>query len=111
MPDPLIALTTCPNEAVAAEIAKVMVSEQLAACVNRISGVRSTYMWDGRLQDDSEVLLIIKTTRAQLPRLESRLVEVHPYELPELICLPVEGGSQAYLDWVSAAVTMAKRSE
>lgn len=101
---PLIALTTCPDDECAATIARALVTERLAACVNRLSGVRSTYIWDGRLQDDAEVLLIIKTTRDQLPGVEAKLKELHPYELPELVALRVEGGSQAYLDWLRAAV-------
>jgi periplasmic divalent cation tolerance protein len=103
-PMPLIALTTCPNDECAKTIAAALVTERLAACVNRVMGVRSTYIWDGRLQDDAEVLLIIKTTAAQLSGIEAKLKELHPYELPELVLLRIEGGSQAYLDWLCAAV-------
>lgn len=99
----LIALTTCPTEESAKAIATALVTERLAACVNRVAGVRSTYIWDGRLQDDAEILLIIKTTQSQLPGLGARLKELHPYELPELVAFRVDG-SQAYLDWVRAAV-------
>ena len=101
---PVIALSTCPDDACARSIAESLVTQRLAACVNRLSGVRSTYIWDGRLQDDAEVLLIIKTTAARLPALEARLKALHPYELPELVLLRVEGGSGAYLDWIRAAV-------
>lgn len=101
---PVIAFTTCPDDACAKSIATALVTERLAACVNRLAGMHSTYFWDGRLQDDSEVLLIIKTTRAQLAGIEARLRELHPYELPELVVLGIEGGSQPYLDWLAAAV-------
>lgn len=101
---PVIALTTCPDDECAKSIAQTLVTERLAACVNRLADVRSTYIWDGRLQDDAEVLLIIKTTQDQLAGIEARLKELHPYELPELVLLRVEGGSREYLDWLCAAV-------
>ena len=100
MTDTLVLLTTCPDSDTAARIAIALISEGLAACVNEIPGLTSTYMWEGRLQRDAEVLLLIKTLEERLPALESRLKALHPYELPELIALPVCGGSAAYLDWV-----------
>jgi periplasmic divalent cation tolerance protein len=103
--DPIVlALTTCPDADTARRIAEILVGERLAACVNRIADVRSTYFWDGRLQDDGEILLLIKTTAARLPALEARLKALHPYELPELIALPVLGGNEAYLNWVRQGV-------
>jgi periplasmic divalent cation tolerance protein len=104
MPDAVIAVTTCPDAAVAKSIAETLVVERLATCVNRIEGIRSTYVWEGHLQDDGEVLLIIKTVRDAVPALQQRLLQIHPYELPELIVLGVQGGSAAYLDWVRAGV-------
>ncbi len=95
-----LAFSTCPNEAVAQQIAETLVTEQLAACVNRIAGVRSSYLWEGQLQDDAEVLLIIKSTVERLSQVERRLKELHPYELPEFVTLPVSGGNEAYLDWI-----------
>ncbi|MGH8175576.1 MAG: divalent-cation tolerance protein CutA [Steroidobacter sp.] len=100
----LIALSTCPDEATAARIAEALVMEGLASCVNRIAGVRSTYFWDGRLQDECEFLLIIKTTTGRLPDLESRLKTLHPYEVPELVAMQVVGGNERYLDWVRMGV-------
>jgi periplasmic divalent cation tolerance protein len=100
MSDPLVALVTCPNSIVAGRIAEVLVSEWLAACVNEIPGVTSTYIWEGKLHRDSEVLLLIKATQERWQALENRLKELHPYELPELIALPVCAGSAAYLDWL-----------
>ena len=100
----VIALSTCPDEASAAGIAAALVTEGLAACVNRISGLRSTYLWDGRLHDEAEILLIMKTTQQRLPDLEARLRDLHPYELPELVAIAVAGGNERYLDWVRMGV-------
>jgi len=94
------ALTTCPDAATAMRIAEVLVSEKLAACVNHLPGVHSTYVWKGELQRDTEVLLLIKTTQQQLETVAARIEALHPYELPEFIALPVCAGSQRYLDWV-----------
>lgn len=106
MPDStIIALSTCPNEESARVLAEALVTERVAACVNRVTGVRSTYFWDGRLQDDAEVLLIIKSDAERLPDLKERLKALHPYEVPELVVLPIVGGNEAYLDWVGKSVT------
>lgn len=107
--NPVIALSTCPDIETGQRIAEVLVTEHLATCVNRVEGVRSTYFWDGRLQDDSEILLIIKTLREVIEPLEARLKDLHPYELPELVVLGVESGSQAYLDWITAGVKIGPK--
>jgi periplasmic divalent cation tolerance protein len=127
MSDPVwLALTTCPDEASAQAIATALVQERLATCVNRIGGVRSTYLWskaaealsttpaegaasadyfwDARLQDEAEVLLIIKTTAGRLDELRTRLSALHPYHLPELLAIEVVGGNERYLDWVRMGV-------
>jgi periplasmic divalent cation tolerance protein len=101
----IVGLSTCPDQATGKRIAEALVGERLATCVNRIAGVASTYFWDGRLQDDAEILLIIKTTAARLAELEARLKVLHPYELPELIVLPVTGGNERYLQWVRSGVS------
>ena len=100
----ILALTTCPDEASAQELAAALVQERLATCVNRIGGVRSTYFWDTRLQDEAEILLIMKTTAGKLSELQARLSELHPYELPELLAIDVAGGNERYLDWVRMGV-------
>ena len=100
----IVALSTCPDEATAKRIAAALVSERLATCVNRVTGMTSTYFWDGRLQDDAEILLIIKTTAARLAELAARLKVLHPYELPELVALQVAGGNEQYLQWVRTGV-------
>jgi len=99
---PLLALSTCPDSETAVRIAHALVEERLAACVNRLSGIQSTYRWRGEIQDESEVLLLIKTTRGRFDALRARLVELHPYEVPELIALDIVDGSPAYLEWLSA---------
>jgi len=100
----IVGLSSCPDEATAQRIAAALVNERLATCVNRVSGMVSTYFWDGRLQDEAEILLIIKTTAARLAELEARLKVLHPYELPELVVLPVTGGNERYLQWVRDGV-------
>ncbi|HZX72619.1 MAG TPA: divalent-cation tolerance protein CutA [Rhodanobacter sp.] len=96
----LLCYCTCPDAASAQRIAEALVGERLAACVNQLSGVRSTYRWQEAVQTDSEELLLIKTTEARLAALERRLLELHPYDVPELIAVPVAQGHAAYLDWV-----------
>jgi periplasmic divalent cation tolerance protein len=101
MPTPIvIALTTCPDEPTATRIADALVGEELAACVNQLLGMRSTYRWQGKIQRDSEVLLVIKTLASQVEAVERRVIALHPYELPEFVVLPVSTGSVRYLDWI-----------
>jgi periplasmic divalent cation tolerance protein len=100
----ILAMTTCPDEASAQAMAAALVQERLATCVNRIGGVRSTYFWDMRLQDETEILLIIKTTAGRLDELQTRLSALHPYQLPELLAIEVAGGNERYLDWVRMGV-------
>jgi periplasmic divalent cation tolerance protein len=101
--DVLVVLCTCPDEAAATRIANALLEERLAACVNRIPGIRSLYRWDGQLQDDAEVLLVIKTTATRYPQVEALITARHPYELPEVLALPVAAGAAKYLDWVRQA--------
>ncbi len=104
-PPAVLVLCTCPGESVALELARTLVREQLAACVNRVPGVSSVYEWAGRICEDTEQLLIIKTTPAGYPALELRLKTLHPYEIPEIIAIPVVMGSPEYLAWLGSAVT------
>ncbi|MEO7064085.1 MAG: divalent-cation tolerance protein CutA [Dokdonella sp.] len=91
---------SCPDAQTAARIAHVLVDEQLAACVQAISGVASTYRWEGRVCSETEVLLLIKTTRARLDELKARLPALHPYATPELIAVDAVDGLDRYLDWI-----------
>ncbi|HEX4269063.1 MAG TPA: divalent-cation tolerance protein CutA [Steroidobacteraceae bacterium] len=99
-------LTTCPNDAVAARIARELVESGLAACVNRVAAVHSTYRWQGAMQDEPEVLLIIKTLSSRYSELEMRLKSLHPYDVPEIIALPVTRGSAEYLAWLGGAAAL-----
>jgi periplasmic divalent cation tolerance protein len=98
----LVVHCTCPDGETAARIAHALIEERLAACVQAIPGVTSTYRWQGGIRSDSEVLLLIKTTRACMEALKSRLPALHPYDLPELIALDAVDGLDAYLHWVGA---------
>ena len=95
-----LAITTCPDMEVADTIASALVGERLAACVNILPGARSVYEWQGRLEQSDEILLLIKTTKHNYPAVESVLRAKHPYELPEILAVPVEQGLTDYLDWV-----------
>jgi len=101
----MLCYSTCPDASSAQNIAEALVGERLAACVNQLPGVRSTYRWQGAVTSDEEILLLIKTTSAQLEPLRLRLLELHPYELPELIAVAVDQGLAAYLDWVRLNTT------
>ena len=106
----LVVLCTCPDGAPAARLAETLVAERLAACVNRLPGVVSNFRWEGQVQQESETLLLIKTTRAGLGALTARIRSLHPYELPEVLAVPVMGGFEDYLDWVRASVRDAPLS-
>ena len=100
----LLCYCSCPDAAGAQAIATALVDERLAACVSCLPGVSSTYRWQGTVATDSEELLLIKTTATRFDVLKARLLQLHPYELPELIAVPVEFGHTAYLDWVRQTV-------
>jgi periplasmic divalent cation tolerance protein len=101
----LIVHCTVPDPDVADRIARVLVEEGLAACVNRLPGVVSTYAWRGEIMVDVELLLLIKTTRSRFDALSRRIVELHPYELPEIIGVDVALGNGAYLDWIAQSTS------
>ncbi|XP_052600298.1 protein CutA isoform X2 [Peromyscus californicus insignis] len=94
------AFVTCPNEKVAKEIARAVVEKRLAACVNLIPQITSIYEWKGKIEEDSEVLMMIKTQSSLVPALTEFVRSVHPYEVAEVIALPVEQGNPPYLHWV-----------
>ncbi len=91
---------TCPDHASASRIARALVEERLAACVNVLPGVHSVYRWQDAIESADEVLLMIKTTAARMDALQRRIASLHPNELPEVIAVEATGGSPAYLDWV-----------
>ena len=98
----LLVLTNLPDRAAAEKLAEVLIAERLAACVNILAPCRSVYRWKGAVQHDEEHPMLIKTTAERYPALEQALRAAHPYELPEIIAVPIERGLPAYLDWVSA---------
>ena len=98
----IVVFSTFPSEDKAAEIARTLVSEGLCACANLIPPVRSIYRWQGELCDERETLAMMKTTSERFEALRERLVALHPYEVPEVIALPVEAGHAPYLDWVAS---------
>jgi len=106
IPDSNVRVTfvTAPSEDVGRSIAQALVDERLAACVNLVPGLRSVYRWEGTVQEDSEVLLIVKSRADRSHALAARVQALHPYDLPEVLELPAVGGSDGYLDWVRAEV-------
>lgn len=93
---------TCPDDATADRIATVLVDERLAACVQRLPGLRATFRWNGRVEQADEVLLLIKTAAGRIQAVFERVRSMHPYDVPELLALDVRDASPAYLDWVLA---------
>jgi len=98
----LLVLTNLPDRASAERLADLVIGQRLAACVNILAPCRSVYRWKDAVQHDDEHPMLIKTTAERYPALEQALREGHPYELPEIIALPIERGLPAYLDWVAA---------
>jgi periplasmic divalent cation tolerance protein len=98
----LLVLTNLPDRAAAERIAELLVGQRLAACVNMLAPCRSVYRWKGAVQHDEEHPVLIKTTSERYPALEAALRSAHPYELPEIIALPIEQGLPAYLEWLAA---------
>lgn len=91
---------TCPDMASAERLAAILVGERLAACVSIVPGLISVYQWQGRTTRDTEVMLVIKTTTARVAELSARIEQEHPYDTPEVVCLPVVAGAEPYLEWV-----------
>jgi len=104
----LLVLTTCGNDEDASTLARLLVERRLAACVSVVANVASTYRWQGRVEQDQETLLIIKTAAARLTEVEATIRAQSKYELPEVIALPVEAGSAPYLTWLRESVTELK---
>ena len=95
---------TAPDRATAADLAATLVAERLAACGNVLEGMTSVYRWEGEVRREAEVALILKTTAARAGEATARLVELHPYEVPCVLSLPVGGGHGPFLEWVAAEV-------
>jgi periplasmic divalent cation tolerance protein len=99
-PEVIMVITNLPDRATAERIAESLVTENVAACVNILAECISIYRWEGKIERTSEVPLLIKTTRTAYPRLEEAIRKLHPYEVPEIIALPVSASLPDYLNWV-----------
>ncbi len=99
----IVVFITAPNKETAAGIARALVGEMLAACINIIPGVRSIYSWQGKIEDEEEVVLIAKTKKELFSKLSGRVKELHPYQTPEIIALPIIEGSPEYISWLNDA--------
>lgn len=104
MTDALVVITTTETEADAERLARLLVESELAACVQVLPRMTSIYRWQGKIDQSGEVLVLIKTTRADYAQLETTIKQNHSYQTPEIIALPVEAGSAEYLKWLAASV-------
>ena len=98
-----IALVTAPDLTIARQLARGVLENRLAACVNLVPGVESHYWWEGKLCREGEILIVLKTMEARLAALEEFVLAAHPYDTPELVVLKIESGSQKYLEWIGAS--------
>jgi periplasmic divalent cation tolerance protein len=105
MTDSIVILVTAGSETEAEKIARALVEEQLAACVNILSPIRSIYRWQGQVADDREWLLLIKTRAERFAEVESRVKALHSYQVPEVIALPIVAGAKGYLRWLRESVS------
>lgn len=97
-------LCTCPSAEVAENLARHLVEKRLVACVNILPGVRSVYLWQGEIETAQEQLLLIKSAQSQYAAIESAIKTLHPYQVPEIIALPIEQGSAEYLQWIDSCL-------
>ena len=97
----ILVISTLPDRDHAEKMAHFLIEQQLAACVNILPGATSVYRWQGKVESADETILLIKTTMARYPALEAAIKAQHPYELPEIIAVPISAGLPAYLEWVA----------
>lgn len=102
-PENIVVYVTAPSEDAAAVIARALIEQKLAACVNIVRNIRSIYSWQGKIEDDDEVLMIIKTQKKHFDALSEKVKELHSYDVPEIIALPILKGSDDYLEWIKAS--------
>ncbi|MDX1556737.1 MAG: divalent-cation tolerance protein CutA [Xanthomonadales bacterium] len=102
--DVWVVLCTCPDDDTASSLARELVETRLAACVNIVPEIRSVFRWQGEVQSEAEALMVVKTTAGRYPALEAWLLDNHPYDVPEVLALPVENALAAYGQWVAAEV-------
>jgi len=104
MEEKVVVLVTAPSKDVGEDIARTLLEQKLAACVNVVPSIASIYTWEGELCSDEEVLLVIKSTRSAFDELAVAVQRVHPYDVPEIIALPIIAGTPDYLNWIDAVV-------
>lgn len=97
----ILMMTNCPDRETASQLARQLLEQQLAACVNILPGMRSMYHWQGEIESADEVALLIKTTKLRYAQLEQTIKALHPYQVPEIIALPIVAGSSDYLHWIT----------
>ena len=105
MDDLVVIMVTASSDEEAVTIGKKLVEEGLVACANCVPGIRSFYTWQGELCDDSEVLLFMKSRQSKMPQIIKRVQELHSYDVPEMIGLPIIGGSEGYLNWLEQSLS------
>lgn len=101
---PIMCFITAPNREEALQIGNALVEEKLAACVHLVPGLTSIYRWKGAICQDEEILLMAKSQYSQLNEIVRCVIEIHSYEVPEIVAIPIAGGSQAYLDWIKDSI-------
>jgi len=111
MTDKILILVTASSRREARKIARHLVESRLAACVNISQAIQSIYRWEGKRAEEREFLMLIKSTRELFPEIRKQILKIHSYAMPEIICLPIVDGSQAYLKWVGDSVKQSIRSD
>ena len=106
MTDKIIVFVTCESTEQAERIAQALVTDKLAACVNVVPGVKSCYVWEGKLTWSNEVLLLVKTTRGRFDQLQDRVKAMHSYSVPEIVGVTIEDAFDKYIEWIDRSVGM-----
>jgi len=105
--DAIVVLTTVASDEEAVKLVRELLERRLVACGTLFPGARSLYRWQGKVADEQEVVILLKTRSARLDSLRTAFGELHPYKVPELLAIPVEGGLEKYLEWINAETTLA----
>jgi periplasmic divalent cation tolerance protein len=108
--DLCVVLCTVPDQDTARRLAWLLIDERLAACVNVVTGVTSVYRWQSKIEEDAEILLVVKTSRDRFPAMRERLADAHPYDVPEIVALPVQDVLEPYGAWLLECVTPRRSS-
>ena len=102
----IVVFVTAPDQNTAEHIAETLVKEKLAACCNLVPNIKSIYYWEGQIQKDHEILMLIKTDREVFSKLEARIKELHPYQVPEIISVQLDQGNSDYLKWIHEVLNL-----